>query len=248
MVSLKAEQIEQFIDEGFVRIEQAFPVEVAAECRAILWKATGCDAGNAETWTQPVIRIDELALEPFIQASNTAALYHAYDQLVGKDNWLPKTSLGSFPIRFPGKELSADTGWHVDASFPGEDINNYLEWRINFYSKGRGLLMLFLFSDVSENDAPTVIKNGSHLNIAKILAPEGEKGLSFMELARQLNNMPKLQEHWPLVQREQFISVALLLCMPHSSISALLPNLWHSHLYLPNIISISPKQQRSFAL
>jgi len=45
------------------------------------------------------------------------------------------------------------------------------------------LLLLFLFSVVAALDAPTVIKSGSHLDVAKILAPAGEECLSFMELA-----------------------------------------------------------------
>jgi hypothetical protein len=194
MRRLKPTQIEKFIYEGFVKIEGAFPVEIADECRAILWKETKCDPDNPNSWTQPVIRIGELELEPFVKAANTDILHKTFDQQVGKGNWQPKKTLGSFPIRFPSKKPSIDTGWHVDASFPGEDPNNYLEWRINFYSKGRGLLMLFLFSDVSEIDAPTIIKPGSHLDVSKILEPEREKGLSFMELAQQLNDLPKRQE------------------------------------------------------
>ena len=42
--------------------------------------------------------------------------------------------------------------------------------------------MLFLFSDVGENDAPTRIRVGSHLRIPKLLAPMGEYGLSAMEI------------------------------------------------------------------
>src|SRR5260370_35120399 len=38
--------------------------------------------------------------------------------------------------------------------------------------------MLFLFSDVGESDAPTRIKVGSHLDIARILEPAGEAGVS----------------------------------------------------------------------
>ena len=187
MGELTTAQISSFINDGFVKIDQAFPTAIADECRAILWKATQCDPNNPDTWTQPVIRIGESGLDPFKKAANTDLLHRAYDQLVGKDNWLPRHTLGSFPIRFPSKEQANDTGWHVDASFAGEDPNNYFEWRINIHSKGRGLLMLFLFSDVTPLDAPTIIKSGSHVDVAKILAPEGEKGLSFMELAQRLN-------------------------------------------------------------
>nr|WP_218280397.1 hypothetical protein [Verrucomicrobium spinosum] len=61
-------------------------------------------------------------------------------------------------------------------------LPNFLDWRANIYSKGRALLMLFLFSDVGENDAPTRIRAGSHLDVARVLAPAGEAGLTLGEL------------------------------------------------------------------
>jgi hypothetical protein len=191
---LTTDQINGFIHDGFVKIENAFPTEIANECRAILWKATQCDPNIPNTWTQPVIRIGEIGLEPFQKAANTPILHTAFNQLAGKDNWLPRATLGSFSIRFPSRESASDTGWHVDASFPGAEVNNYLEWRINIHSKGRALLMLFLFSDVAQQDAPTLIRVGSHLDVAKILESEGEKGLSFMELAQRLDTLPKREE------------------------------------------------------
>lgn len=194
MDKLSTEQILSFITYGFVKIENAFSADLALKCRQLLWEATLCDPSNPETWTQPVIRIGELGHEPFQRAANTPILHNAFDQLAGEGNWIPKRSLGSFPIRFPSKEPSNDTGWHVDASFPGEDAGNYLEWRINVHSKNRGLLMLFLFSDVTALDAPTLIKAGSHFDIAKILEPEGEKGLSFMELAQRIPAMSPKKE------------------------------------------------------
>jgi len=194
MKKLSKDQIASFINHGFIKIENAFSEEIAADCRAILWKATQCDPNNPESWTQPVIRIGELGFEPFKKAANTNILHNAFDQLVGTDNWIQRQTLGSFPIRFPSKEQANDTGWHVDASFPGEDTNNYLEWRINIHSKKRGLLMLFLFSDVTEVDAPTLIKVSSHFEVAKILEPEGEQGLSFMELAHRINSISTKDE------------------------------------------------------
>ncbi|HKG70073.1 MAG TPA: phytanoyl-CoA dioxygenase family protein [Segetibacter sp.] len=114
-------------------------------------------------------------------------LHTAFNQLVGEGSWIPRQSVGTFPIRFPSKEEPGDTGWHVDASYPGENQDDFLSWRINVYSKGRALLMLFLFSDVSEYDAPTRIIAGSHLHVARILEPAGDKGMSFLELAEKLN-------------------------------------------------------------
>ncbi len=193
-MAFTTKQIDSFIEDGFIKIENAFSTEIADECRALLWNATQCDPNDQRTWIHPVIRIGEMGLEPFKKAANTDILHNAFDQLVGKGNWLPRQSLGTFPIRFPGKEPAGDTGWHVDASFPEEDVNNFLNWRININSKGRALLMLFLFSDVGELDAPTLIRVGSHLDVAKILHPEGQKGLSFMELARRLDSLPQREE------------------------------------------------------
>jgi phytanoyl-CoA dioxygenase PhyH len=81
----------------------------------------------------------------------------------------------------PSPTDPGDTGWHVDASFGTEDPD-FLSWRVNVTSKGRALLMLFLFSDVGPDDAPTRIRVGSHLEIARVLARAGDEGLSLREL------------------------------------------------------------------
>ena len=88
-------------------------------------------------------------------------------------------------VRFPHPDYPGDVGWHIDASFPPpERPDSYFDWRVNVRSDGRALLMLFLFSDVSEQDAPTRIRLGSHLKVASLLAPAGEKGMSMMEISQ----------------------------------------------------------------
>src|SRR5262245_34338574 len=42
MNSLNHDQIQQFIDEGFVRLDEAFPRDLADKGREVLWKHTGC--------------------------------------------------------------------------------------------------------------------------------------------------------------------------------------------------------------
>jgi len=180
--ALSASQIRQFIEDGFVRIDGAFPRDAADEGRAILWRDTGCDPDDRTTWRRPVIRLGLYGQEPFARAANTPLLHRAFDQLVGKGRWLPRMNLGTFPVRFPSSEDPGDAGWHIDASF-GTENPDFLCWRVNLASKGRALLMLFLFSDVEEEDAPTRIRVGSHLDIARTLAPAGEDGLSLRELA-----------------------------------------------------------------
>jgi len=183
--SLSDRQIQQFIRDGFVKIEAAFSRDLADECRSILWRDTGCDERSPKTWTKPVIRLGMYGQAPFASAANTPVLHKAFDQLAGPGRWRARLDLGTFPIRFPSPDDPGDAGWHVDSSFPPEtgDARDFLDWHVNVTSKGRALLMLFLFSDVGENDAPTRIRVASHLDVARMLAPAGESGLSLRGLA-----------------------------------------------------------------
>lgn len=185
--ALSDAQIARFIHDGFVKVAGAFPRELAEHGRSILWRNTGCDEADPTTWTKPVIRLGIYGQEPFARAANTPVLHQAFDQLAGPGRWRPRTDLGTFPIRFPSADDPGDAGWHVDSSFPPDsgDTGDYLNWRINVSSKGRALLMLFLFSDVGEDDAPTRIRIGSHFDVARILARAGEYGFSLRELVAQ---------------------------------------------------------------
>jgi hypothetical protein len=80
-------QIDRFIEDGFVKIEGAFPKEIAAQARSILWKDTGCDPDDPATWIKPVIRLSDYPQEPFRIAANTPVLHKAFDQLVGPWRW-----------------------------------------------------------------------------------------------------------------------------------------------------------------
>src|SRR4051812_23873075 len=104
--------VQRFIEDGFVKIDGAFPPELAAAGREILWHDTGCDPHDPTTWTRPVIRLFDYPQEPFRQAANTEVLHRAFDDLVGLGRWLPRTSLGTFPIRFPSPDDPGDAGWH----------------------------------------------------------------------------------------------------------------------------------------
>lgn len=183
-MSLSPEQIERFITDGFVAVEDAFPRELAEAGRAILWRDVGDDPA---VWTRPVLRLGDYAQAPFAAAANTPALTAAFDQLVGPGCWFRRTSLGGFVVRFPSPDDPGDTGWHIDASFvgDGEDGDDFQARRVNLASRGRALLMLFLYSEVGENDAPTRIRVGSHADIARRLRAAPESGVSLRELAAE---------------------------------------------------------------
>jgi hypothetical protein len=186
---LSADQVEQFVTDGFVRLPDAFPRELAEECRAFLWRETGFDPDDPATWRQPVVRLGGYADEPFQRAATTERLHGAFDQLVGAGRWQPRVGLGTFPIRFPHPDDPGDTGWHLDGGYqePGE-----AGLRVNLCSRGRALLMLFLFSDVDEYDGPTRIKVGSHLDVPGFLEPAGEHGVEFFELCGALDAAGRL--------------------------------------------------------
>jgi hypothetical protein len=175
--------IQRFISDGFLKIEHAFPRELAETGRELLWRETKCNPHDPASWMRPVIRLGDYGQEPFRQIANMPLLHSAFDKLVGAGRWLARSSLGTFPIRFPSTEMPDDDGWHTEASFKGNDGS----LRLNVTSRGRALLMLFLFSDVGEHDAPTRIRVGSHLDVPSLLNPFGDAGLSFEELAQKLD-------------------------------------------------------------
>ena len=178
-------QIEQFIRDGFVKVENAFSRELADSARAIFWndlRAHGCLPDDPATWTHPVVRLGMYEQQPVVAAANTPLLHAAFDQLAGAGRWRPCMSVGTLPVRFPSSSDPGDAGWHVDASFDFAEPD-FMDWRVNIHSRGRVLLMLFLFSDVGEDDAPTRIRVGSHRDIARALAPAGESGLRLRDLS-----------------------------------------------------------------
>jgi hypothetical protein len=195
-LALGESQVDQFIRDGFIRIERAFSRELAAAGRAILWRDLPCAPDDPATWTKPVIRLPGYGDPPFREAANTPALHAAFDRLVGNGRWIARRDLGTFPVRFPHPDDPGDAGWHVDVSFPGDDCDpdertDFSAWRVNITSRGRALLMLFLFSDVGPDDAPTRIRVGSHLAMARFLAPAGEAGRSRMKLAQMGADLPE---------------------------------------------------------
>lgn len=185
---LRADQVDDFTEQGFVRIDEAFPRAVAEEARATFWKdlrQQGIREEDPGTWTRPVVRLGMYAQPGIVAAADTARLRAAFDQLCGPGSWRPCRAMGTVPVRFPSPEDPGDTGWHVDASFGG-DAADFLSWRVNIHSRGRALLMLFLFSDVLERDAATRIRAGSHRDMARVLAQAGDEGMSLRELLPHL--------------------------------------------------------------
>lgn len=184
---LSETEIESFVRDGAVKLEQAFSRETAAACREILWRDLKLSPDKPEDWKEPVMRLGMYADAPFREAAASPRLKGALDQLAGEGRWVPPPALGAMVVRFP-MGTPWDDGWHVDASFPPpEDPNSvdYFRWRVNYLSRGRMMLMLFLFSDCGPDDAPTRVRVGSHLPMARQLLAHGEAGISLEGLVHE---------------------------------------------------------------
>ncbi|EQD54315.1 hypothetical protein B2A_06046, partial [mine drainage metagenome] len=157
--------VESFVRDGVVPLREAFPRPVADECRRLLWEATGCAADDLSTWTRPVIRIDGRGDPPFTTAITAPRLCAALDQVAGPGRWVPRTGIGTFPIRFPLDVPPGDDGWHIESTGPGPDGSPIVDPK----SCERVVFLLMLFSDVGPGDAPTRVRVGSHTHAARRL-------------------------------------------------------------------------------
>jgi hypothetical protein len=187
-VSLSADQIDRFIADGIVKLDNAFPRETAKVCADIIWRGLGLSPDQRGPWPQPVMRINAPPAAPFREAAASPGIAAALDQLVGAERWTMPAQLGAIVARFPHTEQPNDDGWHLDASFPPPDDPSsldYFQWRVNYVSRSRSMLMLFLFTDCGPDDAPTRVRVGSHLPMARQLKRHGETGISLIDLAHE---------------------------------------------------------------
>ncbi|MBF4160172.1 phytanoyl-CoA dioxygenase family protein [Nocardioides acrostichi] len=165
-----------FERDGVVVIRGALPPALAVACADDLWRAVEEESGQVRgapaTWTEPMVRIAGLATPAFAEAGHTPALVAAYDRLVGPGRWQRLYGLGTIPVRFPHRDPQPDAGWHIEGGWVDESG----VMRCSLASPTRALLLLHLFSEVGEDDAPTLVRLGSHHDVAPFLRDAGEAG------------------------------------------------------------------------
>lgn len=172
-------EIATFVRDGFVRIPAAVPRDTVDACVAVIWDRLaeqGVSRTDPSSWSSPVVRINcpEGGADgrPFAAAGTAKPLWEAYDQLIGPERWWKREGVGgTVPVRFPSTDDPGDTGWHVEGSFPVGST-----WHTNVRSRDRGLLALFLLTDVGPDDAPTRVRIGSHVDATRVLASGGDEG------------------------------------------------------------------------
>src|SRR5262245_14001888 len=182
---LMAVSISDFSIDGFLVVRNAVAPDIVRACVEVIeeeLRARAVDPRDPTTWTAPVVRLPCPEGPAFAAAGTSRALQEVYDALLGPGRWIPRAGVGgTVPVRFPSVQDPGDAGWHIDGSY---EVNGRL-W-VNVHSRRRGLLALFLFTDVGPADAPTEILVGSHLDVPRVLAPFGEPGVFFGDVIGHL--------------------------------------------------------------
>lgn len=174
-------EIEQFMELGYVKLEEAYPRHFALKAQNYLWdrlQERGISQEDPAAWTQPMVRMNETYDEEVFQVCNTKRLADAIEDLIGEGRFAHrvvygedsrKTNWGWWPVNFSSgadQEWEVPTkGWHWD----GIHFRHFID------SPDQGLLCLCLFSDVSPKGGGTLVAEGSHKPVARFLQvqPEG---------------------------------------------------------------------------
>ncbi len=172
--------LDAFVSDGYVKIEQAAPRTVANAARALLWRQLGLAPDEPDAWSAPVRWASDVAGQgPFGELARSSALAAALDVICGTGGWQPRGSLGNIPVRFPFSPPADDRGWHIDANTPQPDGS----WAVT--GRPHTVLLLTLLSEVGPADAPTRIRAGSHRDVARVL---GEDPVDFAEMGRLVDD------------------------------------------------------------
>ena len=80
--------IDAFQRDGFVKVEQAVPTEIADAARNLLWRQIGLSPDEPKSWTQPVAwAADMTGSGPFGASAGSAVPSGALDSLCGTGGW-----------------------------------------------------------------------------------------------------------------------------------------------------------------
>lgn len=181
-----AEEIERFIESGYVMVRQAFTARQAAAACECVWRRMEEKAGirksDPSTWP------DRYDIEEHLNSAEvlecfTDRIAHAIEQLVGRGRWRGARRWGLWPVNFSfgsSKPYHFPTeSWHIDGNWFKHTIN----------SPKQGLLVVGLFTDIEPRWGGTILSLGSHKRAARILASHPE-GIGHRELFREVLSEP----------------------------------------------------------
>lgn len=167
------EQAQQFLEQGYIIIKNAFPREVAEQHTALAWERLGYDRDDPATWAEGKIHMPSLNRFPISEFAPKAWAAMC-DLLGGEDrinmeraNWGDGFILNlTFEADQPYREPSPTAGgWHNDGDF----FRHFLD------SPEQGLLTIVIWSDILPQSGGTFVAADSVPRVARHLAahPEG---------------------------------------------------------------------------
>ena len=179
---LTTEQIEQFMEKGYVVVKGAFPHEAAMEAQSYLWSKLEEKANimrdDPATWNEPMVNLRETFRNEAFDCCNTERFANAIEDLTGEGRVRQRFVAGEtdelpgwgwWPVNFAS---GADQPWNVPTNgwhWDGIHFRHYVD------APDQGLLCLCLFSDIGPRGGGTLIVEGSHRPVARFLAryPDG---------------------------------------------------------------------------
>jgi hypothetical protein len=166
--------VQQFIELGFVVVENAFPRAQALLVTDFLWERLAerdIDRNNRASWTKPRVHIRENYDSPLFGACMTGRLQRSIADLAGAGRTAdrdPNAAWGWWPVNFA---VGADSEWDVPRSGWHWDGHHF---RHTVTTPDQGLLLLPHFSDLSPHGGGTLLAAGSHKIVARYLARQPE--------------------------------------------------------------------------
>jgi len=154
---LSRDDLDVFHRDGYVRVKEAFPREVALAMQDEVWdelcEECGIDRSNCDTWRVPPKSPKRVKHSPLNQDVVSPRFRGAIDELLGAGNWAEPSNWGSFLITFPtSRDEPWDiptTSWHWDDELTETDALT-------------GLQIFTFFSQVLPRGGGTLIARGSH--------------------------------------------------------------------------------------
>ncbi|MEX1006556.1 MAG: phytanoyl-CoA dioxygenase family protein [Acidimicrobiia bacterium] len=176
---LSTDDIERFLDDGYVVVRNCFPRSVAEAGQQVVWDALELALDQPEAWTEPTVHLRYgFSDGPFASVMNDR-LVDAFDDILGAERWSFDEGYGWWPVLFPGFAAGCafdQLGWHVD----GEGFHHTLR------VPEKAMVSIFMFSDIERGDGGTAIFAGSHRRVARIIAEAEPDGIDQAALTSEL--------------------------------------------------------------
>src|SRR5438105_3056391 len=99
---LTQSQVDQFVEEGYTLLKDAFGPDTARQVRTALFREIGLKEDDSSGWTQPVIHLQKSFNGSPYSDAYTSKLAGAFDDVMGEGRWNAQDRLGWWPITFPG--------------------------------------------------------------------------------------------------------------------------------------------------